>query len=162
MKTKIKTLLTVLTVAFVAAAFACPALAAGKPTVGYVNLEDVLKTHPALIKWNKELETLKAAREKSVEKQIKDKFGVTKETHLTDTQRAQVQQFIIGENDKFTAEMAPKQAGKMKKVEKDIRDAAAVIASEKKLDLVLDRMVVIYGGVDITADVIKKIKNTSK
>jgi outer membrane protein len=146
---------------FIASA-ACGAFAADKPMVGYIDLEQVVKAHPILIKWNKDLESLKAARENQVKKQIKEKFGVTEKSQLTDSQRAQVQKFVMDENDKFTSEMEPKQNEKMKRVEKDIREVSAAIASEKKLDLVLDRAVVVYGGVDITKDVIEKIKKITK
>jgi outer membrane protein len=127
--------------------------------VGFIDVEKVVKTHPALVKWNKDLEAVKAAREKDLEKQIKEKFGVTTESQLSDKQRAQVQKFILEENDKFTSEMAPKQTEKLKGAEKDIKTAAAAVAKEKGLTLIVDKMAVIYGGEDVTADVIKKLKD---
>jgi outer membrane protein len=159
---KMKTVLMALVAMLMAAAVSGSVFAADKPNVGYVDLEKIVKSHPMLIKWNKEIETIKSSREKIVEKQIKDKFGITKQMELTDKQRSQVQQFIMEENQKFAAEMEPKQAEKMKKAEKDIKEAAAVIAADKKLDLVLDRMVVVFGGIDITDAVIEKIKQKTK
>jgi outer membrane protein len=161
MKTKSRLIMVaVAVIVFVAAAG--NAFAADKVSVGYIDLEKIVKSHPILVKWNKDLEALKAAREKQLEKQIKEKFGVTQQSNITDKQRAQVQSFIMQENEKFSSEMGPKQAEKMKAAEKDIRAASAEIAADKKLDLVLDRMIVVYGGVDITNEVIDKIKKKTK
>ncbi len=142
---------------FVSNAVAAADKPQNKPAVGYIDLESVVKAHPMLIKWNKEFDTLKASREKELEKKIKDKFGVTSESQLTEKQRTEVQKLILDENQKFASEMGKKNTEKLKQAEKDIKAAAAGVAADKKLDLVLDRAVVIFGGTDITDDVLKKI-----
>ena len=45
-----------------------------------------------------------------------------------------------------------------KKVKSDIDEAIKKVADEKKLGVVFDKQVVLFGGVDVTEDVMKKIK----
>jgi len=46
-----------------------------------------------------------------------------------------------------------------KKLKVDIDEAIKKVAEEKKLGIVFDKQVVLFGGVDVTEDVSKKINN---
>lgn len=163
MKSGIKTCLSLaIGMALALAAVSSPALAQqAAPTqyaVGMVDLDRIVREHPVMIKWQKEFEKVKAEREAQVEKTVKEKFGITDQSQFSQEQRDQVQRMIAQENQRFQSEMGPKQLEKMKQVEEDIKAQSAVIATEKKLFLVLDRSVVIYGGVDITETLLDRIK----
>jgi outer membrane protein len=144
-------------IAQTAAAPAAPAAAASFK-IGFIDLDRIMKEHPTMVKWTAELEQIKVQREAEIEKTIKDKFGVTNQTELSEEQRTQIQRIIIQENQRFTQEMEPKHKEKLAQVESDVRELGAVVATEKKLDLVLDRVVVIYGGGDVTDAILDKIK----
>ncbi|HOO57357.1 MAG TPA: OmpH family outer membrane protein [bacterium] len=126
--------------------------------IGMVDLDKVVREHPVMQKWTVELETLKAEREKEMENSIKEKFGVTNESELSDQQKVQIQRIIMQENQRFAADMEPKQKEKLKQVEDDIKQFGAVIATEKNYAMILDRMVVIYGAIDVTDQIIEKVK----
>jgi Skp family chaperone for outer membrane proteins len=164
MKSKIAFSL-VFTMLAAAAALAAPAsapqaapAAASQFSFGTIDLSRIVKEHPVMIKWNDELDKAKTERSAQVEKMIKDKFGVTDLTQLTDQQRSQGQQVLAQEEERFKAEMGPKELEKMKQIESDIKEQGAVVATEKRLTFILDRSVVIYGGVDVTDSILDKIK----
>ncbi|GEM_PF-1870766 len=132
--------------------------AESKVKVGMIDFDKVIREHPVMVRWQIELETTKDMREKEMEKKIKENFGITDQTELSEEQRAQIQRIIMQESQKFTAEMEPKQLEKMKVVEEDVKEVGAVIATEKKLDLVVLRHIVVFGATDISDAIIERIK----
>lgn len=61
-----------------------------------------------------------------------------------------------------TAQLQKKYAAITEQLTQQIRDAAAKVAADKKLKLVVTRQGIGYGGVDITADVEKVLNITEK
>lgn len=125
--------------------------------VGIIDLNRIIEEHPVSVQWDKDLNDKKAAREEEVKTEIRNKFGVTDETQLTDEQKDQVQQYISIENEKFRQEMLPERNANLQKVEDDIITFTAIVAKDKGLDLVVDRVAVIYGGEDVTDAVLDLI-----
>jgi len=128
------------------------------PSIGYMNVEKVMKSHPELVKWSKEFEATKAASEKALAKSIKEKFGVSEGGEVPENIQKQFQEYYMQENNKFISKMKTKQDAKLASAEKDIRAAAAVVAKKKGMLMIVDKSVVIYGGVDVTNDVINEVK----
>ena len=131
---------------------------APKIKAGMIDFDRVIREHPVMIRWQIEVETTKDVREKEMEKNIRQNFGINDQTELSEQQRAQIQRIIMQESQAFSAEMEPKQIEKMKIVEDDIKEFGAVLATERQLDLVLLRHVVVFGAADITDAVIDKVK----
>ena len=128
--------------------------------IGYVDINKIIDEHPISLDWDNELNKLKAERENAVKDEIKAKFGVTEESDLTDEQKLEVQKYIMMENEKFRQEMLPARNERLQKVEEDIVTYSAVIADQKGLDFILDRAAVIFGGTDITDDILNLVKQT--
>lgn len=126
--------------------------------IALVDLNRIIEEHPISLEWDKELNNRKAVREDEVKEQIRSKYGVTDESQLSETQKTDVQRFIMMENEKFRQEMLPERNDNLKKIEQDIINYSAIIANEKGYSLVVDRVAVIFGGTDITEDVLALIK----
>jgi len=162
MTSKMRILFVALAAVVFVATVSAGSFASDKLSVGYIDIDQVVKAHPLLAKLNSELLSMKTAREKEIKKQIKAKYGVTEQSQPTPAVGAQIQKYISGENQKFSSEVESKQAAGMNRIEKDIKDITETVAAAKKIDLVLDRATVVYGGVDITKDVIEKVKKITK
>lgn len=139
-----------------------PAPPASALKIAMVDLNRIIEEHPISLEWDTELNNRKAQREDEVKEEIRSKYGVTDESQLSETQKADVQRFIMMENEKFRQEMLPERNENLKKIEKDIIDFSAIIANEKGYALVVDRVAVIFGGTDITDDVLALIKKKAQ
>ncbi|HOY62791.1 MAG TPA: hypothetical protein PK745_06370, partial [bacterium] len=69
--------------------------AESKVKVGMIDFDKVIREHPVMVRWQIELETTKDMREKEMEKKIKENFGITDQTELSEEQRAQIQRIIM-------------------------------------------------------------------
>ncbi len=155
----IRTMICIVLFAAVAPALLCSRANAVEPkTVGYAKIEELMSKHPMIVKWKKEFDSIKTKREKDVEKKIIDKVGIKDKNNMTDAQKNQARMMLASENERFANEMQSKNDEKLKKAEDDIKTAAAAVASKKNLTLILDRSVVVFGGVDVTNDILDIIK----
>lgn len=147
-------------VVLIAAAAMLPAQAKAADSIGMLDVRKVAQAHPLYLQWQKDLDKLKLAREQQVEEMIKKKFNLPDnpaDAKLTDDQIKEIQQIQQDENQKFTSEMEPQWNQKMKEVEDDIIGTVKTVAQKKGLSVVLDSSTVIFGGVDITDDVIAAV-----
>ena len=80
---------------------------------------------------------------------------------LTPAQQQEIQQFLMGENQKFLDEIQPARDAKMQEVETDIMAVVKKMSEAKGYSLVLDNAVVLFGGDDITELVISEIKKNN-
>lgn len=125
--------------------------------IAIIDLNKIIDNHPVSLSWDKELDRLKTERESEVRDLIKEKYGVTEESQLTDQQKNEVQRLIIMENEKFRQDMIPQRNEKLQKVEEDVIKFSSEIAKSNGFDYVFDRVAVIFGGEDITDKVIEVI-----
>jgi outer membrane protein len=124
-----------------------PALAAkakDKPeqTVGYVNRQQVFNSYPGIQELMNRIQSMRAEAQKNYDARSKD---------LPDAERKAL-------NDTIAREEAQKEDALMKPVGDKIEASIRAVAEEKGLTAVIDAEVVVYGGIDITADVISKVK----
>jgi len=107
--------------------------------IGYVDMQRALDAHPQ-----------KASSEKALQEffQAKQREFQAKAKNLTPVQRQeldrQLQQQILQRRQELLSGL-----------DRDIRQAIAQAARTRNISIVLDRSVVLYGGVDLTEDVIK-------
>ena len=114
--------------------------------IGVIDTTKVLNAaSPAVIEANKELDDYK--------KQLSDEFN-TKSANMDDSQKAAL-----------ASEYQGKLQNKMMEIQKNIHsqigDAAKAVADAKGLSIVMDKQNVLYGGVDITDQVDKKLSSNS-
>ncbi len=130
--------------------------------IATIDLNKIIDNHPISLGWDKELDRLKTQRESEVRDLIKEKYGVTEESQLTDQQKSEVQRIIVMENEKFRQDMIPARNEKLKKVEDDVIKFSAEIAKAEGYDYVFDRVAVIFGGDNITDKIIERINKQYK
>jgi outer membrane protein len=122
-----------------------PALAAkARPeqTVGMVNRQQVFDGYPGIRDLMQQIQSLREEAQKDYDARSKD---------LPEAERKAL-------NDTIARAEAQKEDALMKPVGDKIGAAIKAVAEEKGLTAVIDATAVIYGGSDITADVIAKVK----
>jgi outer membrane protein len=110
--------------------------------VAYVNLERVFEEHPARAAAESTLNQKAAEYQQQLENESEDLSGVEQKEMLAKYQN-QLQNLEVDLLDSVTRE-----------VEKVIKETAA----EKKVKFVLEEEQVLYGGYDLTDDVLEKLK----
>lgn len=111
--------------------------------VGIVDRGEILNNHPNLNKVRQQLSEIARRKENEA------KAAADKETEPAKKAQA-VQQKRM--------ELAQEEQKLMAPIYRDCEQAVREVAVKKKLTLVLDKFVVLIGGVDITQDVIQQLK----
>jgi outer membrane protein len=111
--------------------------------VGIVDRGEILNNHPNLNKVRQQLSEIARRKENEA------KAAADKETDTAKKAQA-VQQKRM--------ELAQEEQKLMAPIYRDCEQAVREVAVKKKLTLVLDKFVVLIGGVDITQDVIQQLK----
>ena len=127
------------TVAFAAAAKA-PAAA---DNVGVVDIDEVTNNHPGMANARQQMSNL------SRQKENEARAAADKESD--NAKKAQVVQ-------QKRMELVQEQQKLMEPIFRDCQQAVREVAANKKLALVLNKSVVLIGGVDITQDVIQRLQ----
>lgn len=116
--------------------------------VGYIDIEQAFVAHPKAEQYRKELEEFVKRRERDL-KEKGEKEGQSDE----DRQRLQLLA------SRYQEEISQKDQELTRSLLEEIKQAVAEVAKEKGLPLVLDEKVVLYGGQNLTAEVIKRLKS---
>ena len=125
-----------------AAAKKAAAAPSGADFVGIVDRGDILNNHPRLNQVRQQLSEIARRKENEA------KAAADKETDTAKKAQA-VQQKRM--------ELAQEEQKLMAPIYRDCEQAVREVAVKKKLTLVLDKFVVLIGGVDITQDVIQQL-----
>lgn len=125
-----------------AGALAAKAKAKPEQTVGYVNRQQIFNSYPGIQDILKQIQTLREAAQQDYDTRSKD---------LPEAERQAL-------NDTIAREEARKEDNLMKPVGDKIEASIKAVAEEKGLTVIIDAATVVYGGIDITADVIAKLK----
>ncbi|HWR07613.1 OmpH family outer membrane protein [Sporomusa sp.] len=110
--------------------------------VGYVNKQQVFSSYPGIQEIMREIQAMREAAQKDYDARSKD---------LPDAERKAL-------NDTIAREEAQKEDARMKPVGDKIEASIKAVAEEKGLTVIIDAATVVYGGIDITADAISKVK----
>lgn len=125
-----------------APALAAKAKSQPEQSVGYVNRQQVFAGYPGIQDLMKQIQSLRNEAQKDYDARSKD---------LPDAERQAL-------NDTIAREEAQKEDVLMKPVGDKIEASIKAVAEEKGLTAVIDAASIVYGGIDITADVITKVK----
>lgn len=120
--------------------------------VGYVDMPKALFSHPKSKDAKEALKKFFEERQKDVD----SKFGSNK--NLSEEEKQQAQSLMT----KYEQEIAEKDKELTEKLVEDIQASMKKIAGQKKLSVIMDKQVVLWGGVDITEDLIKDITASIK
>ena len=147
-----KALILVLAVSILCAstaAFGAPAkkaaaasTAATADSVGIVDRGEILNTHPRLSQVQQQIMNIARQKENEAKEAADKESDTAKKAQAVQAKRMELAQ----EEQKL---MAP--------IYQDCEQAVREVAVRKKLSLVLDKFVVLIGGVDITQDVIQQL-----
>ena len=114
--------------------------------IGVIDTNKVLNAaSPAVIEANKELDDYK--------KQLSDEFN-TKSANMDDNQKAALAS-------EYQGKVQDKMMEIQKKIQSQVSDASKAVADAKGLSIVMDKRTVLYGGVDITDQVQRKLSGNS-
>lgn len=120
-------------------------------TIGFVKLQEALMKHPNAKTSFDELQKFKSEREKDIQLKIQGK-------KLTDKEKEQINALA----QKYEQEIQEKDNQLTKVLFADIQSAIKEVATSKGLSVVVDAQAILYGGVDITQDVIDKLSSGTK
>ncbi|WP_127058449.1 OmpH family outer membrane protein [Veillonella ratti] len=114
--------------------------------IGVIDTTKVLNAaSPAVIEANKELDDYK--------KQLSDEFN-TKSANMDDNQKAALAS-------EYQGKVQDKMMEIQNKIQSQVSDASKAVADAKGLSIVMDKRTVLYGGVDITDQVQRKLSGSS-
>ncbi|MBQ3401993.1 MAG: OmpH family outer membrane protein [Synergistaceae bacterium] len=124
------------------AASAPAAAPAGADFVGIVDRGEILNNHPGLAQARQQLANIARQKENEAKAAADKETDTAKKAQAVQAKRMELAQ----EEQKL---MAP--------IYRDCEQAVREVAVKRKLTLVLDKFVVLIGGVDITQDVIQQL-----
>ena len=145
MKKLIATLMTVATLTFGVSAttFAAPqATTATTATVAYINTQVILSSYPGIENIAKEIS----------DKQIVLQNSFNEQAKTLDEQARQDLQV------KLNKELAEFENSKMEPVQKAIGKAIEKVAKANKVDSIVNSTMMVFGGKDLTDEVVKSLK----
>ena len=117
------------------------ASASGNSNVGTVDYRQVMAQHPQLQSANSELQQAVSDAQKEFEEKSKNMSDQEKSDYYQQTQQR----------------LAQKNQELMEPFQKSIENSVKSVAEAKGLSVVLEKSSVVYGGQDITQDVINKL-----
>ncbi|MBR2215485.1 MAG: OmpH family outer membrane protein [Selenomonadaceae bacterium] len=117
------------------------ASAAGSSNVGVVDFRQVMNQHPDLQTANQQMNQAVTDAQKEFEE---------KSANMNDQEKGEYYQ-------QTQQRLQQKQQDLLEPIQKSVQDAVKNVADAKGLSVVLDKNTVVYGGQDITQDVVKKL-----
>ena len=135
--------------------------AAAKPKknpVGYVDMDKVFESYAPLRKAQKAMEDTQNRLQQKLMDQVQKKYKTTDVGKLSAGQQADVERMYKDANSNMEKELDQIYKKQVEPAKKKIQKAVSTVAGDKKLDVVLDKKMVLAGGVDITKPVLGKLK----
>lgn len=124
---------------------------APKSSIGCIDMQRALASHPGAEKAMETLKSFQEERQKDLDAKIKGK-------ELTEEEQKQIT--LLAQ--RYEGEIKKKDSELTLEILKDIKATIKKVAEEKSLTVVLDQEAVFYGGVDITDLVIKELEKQKK
>ncbi|MFA6448414.1 MAG: OmpH family outer membrane protein [bacterium] len=125
--------------------------------VGFVDSEMILATYAPAKEVNLALGALKKTSEDNLKKKVQEKYGAGDLSSLPEQDQMAVQKMIEEADAQYQKDMDKLREEKWTPIVKTVNDTIKQIADEQKITVVLDKGAVIYGGVDLTEGVTKKL-----
>ncbi|PIU66028.1 MAG: hypothetical protein COS84_06190 [Armatimonadetes bacterium CG07_land_8_20_14_0_80_40_9] len=120
-----------------------------KSSIGYIDMQKALASHPGAEKAMETLKSFQEERQKDLDAKIKGK-------ELTEEEQKQIT--LLAQ--RYEGEIRKKDNELTLEILKDIKATIEKVAKGESLTVVLDQEAVFYGGVDITDLVIKELEGT--
>lgn len=137
-----KKVITISVLAALAAVFVAGAAFAAD-TIGVISSQAVLLQHPKFDQTQKQLKSISDTKGKEAQTAIDKESDDKKKAQIFQSKRME----LVQEEQKLMGPLL-----------NEINVAIRTVANQKKLTVVVEKEIVFYGGVDITADVIAELK----
>lgn len=115
--------------------------------VGVVDAQAVFAAHPKLAAVQQQVSKIVEAKHKEAQDGIAKAANDTDKANIFNQKRM---------------ESAQEEQKLMEPILKDLDNAVRVVAKNKGITLVIDKSVALFGGIDITQDVIQELKKSAK
>lgn len=125
--------------------------------VGYVDSDKIMETYGPAVAINTQLGSLRQKSEADLEKQVREKFGPGDVSMLPRESQLEIQKMIDTAEQEFNAKSDKLRTEKWDPIVKSVNDTVSKVAQEEKIQVIVDKAVVIYGGADITDKVLAKL-----
>lgn len=110
-------------------------------SIGYVDMQRALEGHPRRAASERALQEFFQAKQREFQQRSRGLSAVQRQ----ELDRQLQQQFLAKREELFSG------------LDKDIRQAVEKVAADRGVSIVLDRAVVLYGGTDLTDDVVAQL-----
>jgi outer membrane protein len=128
-------------------------------TIGYIDVENVFKSYKKTKAAQEEINAKMKEYQKAVSK-YQQKVDNAKIDGKADTEVDKIKEEMKKELDPKEAEIKMLNEEKMTKIRKDIVSAVEGVTKELGIDVVVDKQVIIAGGIDISDQVITKLNKS--
>jgi len=140
--------LLILGIGLTAGTFLTPAIADVEASVGYVDSQQALFSHP-------NYENVKAQVQRVEEEKFNELSGYANIDQLTDTQRQQ----LMDDLDRIQAEIDVEAQRLFEPIIQDVIDATIAVGIESGIEVIVEADVILYGGLNLTPIVISNLQN---
>jgi len=142
--------------------FGAGRLTAEGNVVGYVNSDAILEQYGPAKEVNTQLGQLREDSEKELEKKVRDKFGPGDVSTLPRESQLEIQKMVEQAESIFNEKSESLREEKWVPIVNSVNEAIEKVATEEKIQVVLEDETVIFGGVDLTDKVIEKLNENEK
>lgn len=125
--------------------------------IGYVDSDRIMEGYAPAISVNTQLASLRQKSEADLEKSVREKFGPGEISMLPRESQLEIQKMVEAAEGAFEEKSVKLRDEKWEPIVKSVNDTISKVALEQKIQVVVDKAVVIYGGVDITDKVLAKL-----
>ncbi|MEW5946155.1 MAG: OmpH family outer membrane protein [bacterium] len=131
--------------------------AAEKSSIGFVDSDLVLQNYKPTVAATSKLDALKEARERDLRQTMIEKFGTDDLAAISGENRSRADTLIGEAGKKFDAEVDLIREREWTPAVEKIHRSIEKVSLKKGLSIVLSSEAVLYGGVDITQDVMEEL-----
>ncbi|MEW6201064.1 MAG: OmpH family outer membrane protein [bacterium] len=125
--------------------------------IGYVDPDEILKKFQPAVDAAGRLDTLKAQREKDLRDKVVEKFGTADVDKLPREKQLELNRLIEEAEKSFEGEVDKIRQDEWDPVVGKVREMIEKVSQEAGITIVLQKEVVLYGGTDLTEDVLKEL-----
>ncbi len=126
--------------------------------VGFVDSEAILANYPEAVQVNQELSSLRKASEDELHKKVQEKYGVDNLDSLPDESKLAIQKMVEDADGQYQKKILDLKSQKWDPIVNKVNDSIKQVGQAKGVQVVLEKAAVVYGGIDLTDEVISKLK----
>lgn len=139
--------------------FSTPRVEAEGQLIGYVDSDKIMEKYAPAVAVNTQLADMRKKSEDDLEKTVRAKYGSGDVSMLPRESQVEIQKMVDQAEKDFNDTSDKLRAEKWAPLVITVNDNVSKVAQEEKLQVVVDKAVVIYGGVDLTDKVLARLSS---